>query len=157
MPVPYRRKSMTTLDKRILNRLQEDIPFTENPWEKIAVELNISENSLLKRMAYFKKKGIIRRISAVFAPRKVNFVSTLVGVKAAPGKIKETAQKINSYPEVTHNYKRNAEYNLWCALVAKDKKRIAQILRSLRKDKNIRELTEFPMVKLFKINVKFEV
>lgn len=148
---------MTFLDKKILNRLQEDIPFIERPWQSIAQELNITEDFLLKRIAYLKKKGLIRRISAVFAPRKVNFVSTLVGAKVLSGKVKQTAAKINLYPEVTHNYKRNAEYNLWFALVAKDRKRVEQILNTLKKDKNIRELNEFPVVKLFKINVKFAV
>jgi len=148
---------MTHLDKKILNRLQEDIPFVARPWQSISKELNITEDFLLKRIAYFKKKGLIRRISAVFAPRAVNFVSTLVGAKVLPSKIKQTAQMINLYPEVTHNYKRNAEYNLWFALVAKDRKRVEQILNTLKKDKFIRELTEFPVVKLFKINVKFTV
>jgi len=146
---------LSPIDKLILNRLQEDIPFVERPWQSISEELNISEDFLLKRLVTLKKKGLIRRISAVFAPRKVNFVSTLVGVKVPLSKIKETAQKINLYPEVTHNYRRNARYNLWFALVAKDKKRIAQIVSGLRKNKNIQELTEFPIVKLFKINVKF--
>lgn len=148
---------MTALDKRILNRLQDDIPFTTRPWEAIAAELNISEDLLLKRIVSFKKTGIIRRISAIFAPRKIKFTSTLVGVKAEPEKIKEAVQKINSYFEVTHNYKRNAEYNIWFTLVAKDRKRIDEIISSIRKDKSIRKLTEFPMVKLFKINVKFTI
>ena len=146
---------MTPLDKRILNRLQENIPFNPRPWNAIAAELNIGEDLLLKRIAFFKKTGVIRRISAIFAPRKIKFTSTLVGVKAAPGMIKAAVRKINSYFEVTHNYKRNAEYNIWFTLVAKDRKRIDQIITSIRKDKSIRELTEFPMVKLFKINVKF--
>lgn len=146
---------LTHTDKLILNRLQEDVPFVERPWQSVARELNITEDFLLKRIAFLKKKGLIRRISAVFAPRKVNFVSTLVGAKVFPCKIKQTAEKINLYPEVTHNYKRNARYNLWFALVAKDRKRVDQILSTLKKNKNIQELTEFPVVKLFKINVKF--
>ena len=142
------------LDKRILNRLQEDIPFVERPWKAIARELNITEAFLLKKIVFLKKEGIIRRINAVFAPRKIGFVSTLIAIKAAPSDIEKVAKKINSYPEVTHNYQRDAEYNLWFTLIAKDTKRIAQIKASLKKDKNIQRLLDFPAVKLFKINVK---
>ena len=146
---------LNKLDKCILNRLQDGIPFVKRPWEAIARELGITEGLLIKRIAFFKKKGIIRRISAVFSPRKINFVSTLVAVKAAPGSIEDIAKKINSYPEVTHNYKRGSEYNIWFTLIARKKERIARILSELKKDKNIKKISEFPTTKLFKINVKF--
>jgi len=146
---------LSLTDKRILNRLQEDIPFIERPWEAVADELNIKEEFLLERIAFFKKQGIIRRISAVFAPRKLSLVSTLVAARIAPAYIGKAVKKINSYPEVTHNYKRTGEYNLWFALVARDNKRIAQIMSQLKKDKNIEKVAEFPARKIFKINVKF--
>jgi len=148
---------LNSLDKRILNRLQNDTPFVERPWETIARDLGITENLLIKRITFFKKNGIIRRISAIFSPRKINFISTLVAVKTAPGSIGRVAKKINSYSEVTHNYRRTGEYDLWFTLVARNKKRITEILRRLKKDKNIEKLSEFPVVKLFKIDVKFRV
>lgn len=146
---------MSPLDKRILNRLQDDIPFQDRPWKIMAEELNVKEGLLLKRIASLKKRGIIRRISAVFSPAKVNFVSTLAAVKARPGRIDSAAKRINLYPEVTHNYRRNGEYDLWFTLVAKNEKRIEYIMRQLKRDKNIEMLSEFPAIKLFKINVRF--
>ena len=146
---------LSALDKRILNRLQEDIPFKARPWELIARELGIKEGHLLNRIAFFKKNGIVRRISAVFSPRKINFVSTLVAVKVTPGNITRVAKRINSYSEVTHNYRREGLYDLWFTLVAKDKLRITRILNRLKMEKDIKTISEFPMVKLFKIDVKF--
>ena len=150
-------QNLSTLDKRILNRLQEDLPFETRPWKIVARELNIKEGLLLKRIAILKKRGIIRRISAVFSPRKVNFVSTLAAIKAKPGRMDSAAKRINLYPEVTHNYRRDGKYDLWFTLVAKNKKRITQILSWLKKDKDIEDISEFPTLKLFKINVKFSV
>lgn len=152
-----RSNSLSALDKRILNRIQEDIPFEKKPWDILAGELDVKEDILLDRVALLKKKGIIRRISAVFSPGKVSFASTLVAVKTTSYNIARVAKKINSYPEVTHNYRRDGEYDIWFTLVAKNKKRIAEILRQLKRDKNIEMLSEFPAVKLFKINVRFHV
>lgn len=149
------QNKLSLLDKRILNRLQEDIPFVERPWKAIAGELGIKEDFLLTRIACLKKQGIIRRISGVFAPRQINFVSTLVAARISPAYISKAVKKINSYPEVTHNYKRSGEYNLWFTLVAPNNKRIAQIITQLKKDKNIEKISELPAVKIFKINVKF--
>ncbi len=148
---------LTSTDKRILNRLQEDIPFIERPWEAVAQGLGITENFLLKRAAFLKKKGIIRRLSAVFSPRKIGLVSTLVAVKAPLDEVKEVVKQINSYPEVTHNYKRGAAYNIWFTIVAKDIKRIAQIINQIKKNKAIKKLSDFPAVKLFKIDVNFRI
>ena len=152
-----RRDDLNALDKRILNRLQEDIPFEKRPWGITARELGITEDFIMERITFFKKKDIIRRISAVFSPRKINFVSTLAAVKIIPGNINKAVKKINSYHEVTHNYRRSGEYDLWFTLVAKNKKRIARIMRQLKSDKNIKEISEFPAIKLFKISVKFPV
>lgn len=149
--------SLSALDKRILNRLQEDLPFAARPWKTVARELHIKEGLLIKRISFLKKKGIIRRISAIFSPRKVNFVSTLVAVKTTSGSIGRVAKKISSYPEVTHNYRRGGPYGLWFTLVAGNRGQIMRIMRQLKKNKDIEKISEFPAIKLFKINVKFNV
>jgi siroheme decarboxylase len=154
---PEKENRLSAPDKRILNRLQDGIPFERKPWEVIAKELDTEEGLLLSRITFLKKAGIIRRISAVFSPRKVDFVSTLVAVKTASGKIGTTAKRINRYPEVTHNYRRSGPYDLWFTLVAGDRGRIARIIRRLKKDKDIKKISEFPAVKFFKINVNFRV
>lgn len=148
---------LDSLDKRILNRLQQDIPFEARPWQKIAKELNIGEAALLKRVDFLKKKGIIRRISATFNPAKVGFISTLVAVKVAPDNIDAAVKKINSYSEVTHNYERDAEYNIWFTLVAKKRKRIREIVKQLKKSEKIEKILELPAIKLFKIDVNLKV
>ena len=151
--VSLRRAELSRIDKQILNRLQAGIPFVARPWENIAAELLIKEGLLLKRIAFLKKQGIIRRISAGFAPGKIGFASTLIAAKVAPENIKKAVERINSYSEVTHNYKRDDEYNIWFTLVARNHERIAQIKQELTQYDKVKRLTEFPAVKLFKIDV----
>ncbi len=151
------KNKLSAIDRKILNRLQKDIPFVKRPWEAVAEELNIKEDILLKRIGLLKKKGLIRRISAGFNPRRIGFASTLIAAKISPQYLNKAVRKINLYPEVTHNYGRDSEYNLWFTLVAKNKRRITQIVSRLKKDKNIEEILELPAVKLFKIDVNFRV
>jgi len=150
--------NLSALDKRILRRLQENIPFASRPWEIIAGELNINEGVFLKRVASLKKKGIIRRISAVFSPREIGLVSTLAAIKIVPDKTKDVVKKINAFSEVTHNYRRDTEeYNIWFTIVSTSKAGIKRILSLLKQDKAVEEISEFPAIKLFKINVCFEI
>lgn len=151
------KNKLSSLDRRILNCLQEDIAFVKRPWKAIADRLKIKEEYLLKKIVSLKRQGIIRRISGIFSPRKIDFVSTLVAAKIDPRDIRRVAGRINAYPEVTHNYKRNADYNLWFTLIAPDAQRIAQIISRIKKDKAIQKVAEFPAIKIFKLNVKFPV
>lgn len=148
---------ISPVDRRILERLQQDIPFVKRPWKAMAKELGIEEKFFLNRINSLKRKGIIRRISATFNPRKAGFVSTLVAVKVAPQDIDKVARRINSYGEVTHNYKRNSEYNLWFTLVARSRRRISQIIRQIKRDKEIEHVIDLPAIRLFKIEVNFPV
>lgn len=151
------RAPLTALERRILNRIQKDIPFTTRPWAALAKALKTTEPLLLERIAFLKKKGIIRRISAAFNSRKLSCVSTLVALKTASSNVKAIARKLNSYPEVTHNYQRAGAYNLWFTLVAGDKKRLTQIIRQIEKDRRVSAVLELPAARLFKLEVNFRV
>ncbi len=137
--------------------MQEDIPFLSRPWQEVSKELNISESVLLKRVEILKKRGIIRRIAATFNPKKCGSISTLVAVKASLLMTDKVAKKINVFSEVTHNYLRDAEYNIWFTIVAQSKKRIAHIIKKLKQDKDIDSIIELPAKRLFKIDVNFKV
>ena len=145
------------MDKRILDRLQDGIPLVPNPWKEIADDLNISQKILLKRIAFLKKKGIIRRISATFNPQRLGFVSTLVAVKVSSDNIKRIVNKINRYHDVTHNYKRDSDYNVWFTIVAVNRARIDQIIEKLGEDEGVDKISELPAKKMFKINVNFKL
>lgn len=145
----------SSFDKRLLDRLQRDIPFVKRPWSALAGRLNVQEPVFLERAGALKKKGVIRRISATFDPKKMGFTSTLAAAKIAPGRIDRVAAGLNAYPEVTHSYKRGSEFNLWFTIVARGKEAAARILGQLGKDKDVLALMELPAVRIFKIKVGF--
>jgi len=148
---------ITNLDKRILDMLQQNIPFVKEPWRDLAERLGIEEGLLLERIKHLKAKGLIRRIAATFDPEKAGFVSTLIAAKVSPQRVDNVAASLNKFDEITHNYKRDSEYNLWCAAVAPDKSRIENIMRALKEDKDVDSAIELPATRLFKIKVEFSL
>ena len=118
----------------ILNRIQSDFPITSRPYLTIAKSLGFSENEVLKRITKLKQKGIIRRIGGNFVPEKLGFVSTLCAAKVPEDKIESFAAAVNRYPGVTHNYRRNNEFNIWFTFISPSMEEIEQNLKkSLRK------------------------
>jgi hypothetical protein len=85
--------------------------------------------------------------------------STLVALRVAEEKIVEVVQIINQYDNISHNYQRNNEYNVWFTLTAKNDQEINLILEQLRQKVKIakQDMLNLPTKHRFKINVVFQI
>ena len=83
------------------------------PWRE---RLGITEGEVLERLGKVKELGVLRQLSAIFDTRALGYNSALVAAKVDPDHIDEAAEVISAHPGVSHNYKRNHDYNLWYTL-----------------------------------------
>jgi DNA-binding Lrp family transcriptional regulator len=144
-------------DKRILELLQRQFPLDVRPYARAAECLGIGEGELLRRLRAMRRAGLIRRIGATFEPRQLGYVSTLVACRVPPHKVDEFAAIVNRYAEVTHNYERQHEYNVWFTLIAPSEERIAEILAQIRARSGVQECYTAPQERRYKINVRFDL
>jgi DNA-binding Lrp family transcriptional regulator len=144
-------------DKRILEALQAELPLDARPYALAAERLGITEGELLRRLRALRRKGLIRRIGATFEPRKLGYVSTLVACRVPPARVDDFAAIVNRFPEVTHNYEREHEYNVWFAVIASSEERIAEILAEIRSESGVEDCYTAPQERRYKIRVRLEV
>lgn len=144
------------IDKSILNLIQLDFPLDVHPFEKLSQVLDISEPDLLARMERLNRDGAIRRIGPVINTKKVGGISTLIALKVPESRIDEVAELINQHQEVSHNYLRQADYNIWFTVSAANRDRLEQIINDLQTETGC-PLIDLPTIRLFKIGVKFDV
>ncbi|NPV92242.1 MAG: Lrp/AsnC family transcriptional regulator [Firmicutes bacterium] len=143
-------------DRRLLNLLQSDLTFISRPFDEIAKMMGLEESEVIERINKMKKNGIIRRIGAVLDSRGMGFSSTLVAMKVPPEDLEAAAMRINAYYEVTHNYLREHEWNLWFTLIAPDRERIAAILDEINPSQRW-PMMSLPAERVYKIRAEFKI
>ena len=148
---------MDDTDRAILNRMQSDFPITSRPYLTIAGDLGLSENDVIKRLAMLKENKIIRRIGGNFVPEKLGFVSTLCAARVNEDKIDLFASIVNQYQGVTHNYKRDSEFNIWFTFIASSMEEIEKNLENISQKTGTKDIINLPATKVYKIKAHFDL
>lgn len=148
------------VDKKILNSLQAGISLVERPFLELADKLSITEQEAIDRIARLKGDQI-RQISAIFDTRTLGYKSSLVAVRVPEERLDQVASIINQHPGVTHNYKRNHEYNLWFTIAVPPNSKLGlegtvQKLGELAKVPK-EAVRLMPTLKLYKIGVQLDM
>lgn len=146
-------------DKAILQILQDDFPVVEEPWLEISNILNISQTEVLSRLKRLVNEGAILRIGPILDRSTIGLkAATLVAMRVPKDKVKDVANAINKY-NVSHNYERDHEYNIWFTLSAPTNKELAVTLEEIKQKTGVKEhdILDLPTVQRFKINVRFQL
>jgi siroheme decarboxylase len=148
---------MDEIDRKLLNRIQQDFPITAEPFAEVAARLGIGEMEVLERIGRLKADGIIRRIGAVFDLRKLGFASTLCAARVPEEGVRKFVEIVNACPGVTHNYRRDDEYNIWFTLIAPGEEELAAALTRIKRETGIDDILSLRATRTFKINARFDV
>lgn len=148
---------MDELDRKILNILQAEFPLEAEPFKAIAERLGSTQDEIIARVRKLKDDGVIRRIGAVFEPRRLGLVSTLCAARVPQDCLDEFVAKVNSLPGVTHNYLRPHEYNVWFTLTCPGEEQLEAAIRDIKDETGIADILSMRAVRVFKINTNFEV
>ncbi len=148
---------MDDLDRRILDALQHGFPLSERPFDILAQRLGVDPDLLWGRVEAMGRSGVIRRLGASLDSRKLGFRSTLAAVRVPSDLVDRAAQVIGRYPEVTHSYLRDHEFNIWFTIIAPDEERIDTILGEVREELSLEpsDVLNLPMKRLFKLDARF--
>jgi DNA-binding Lrp family transcriptional regulator len=145
------------MDRMILNEIQSHFPIEARPYQVLGEKLGCSEEEVLQRVQDLKDREVIRRIGANCNSRKLGYTSTLCAAKVPSRLMARFVEVVNSYLGVTHNYRRDHDYNIWFTLIAPSEEKIERILREIIELTGVGEVISLPAERLFKIQVDFEV
>ena len=145
------------LDRALLNALQWDFPVDPRPYATLAERLGTTEDDVCTRVIRVKEQGVLRQLSAIFDTRALGYGSSLVAAKVDPDHIDAAAEVINRHPGVSHNYKRNHDYNLWYTLAVPPGSSLDEHLDVLHRGSGASVTRKLPTIQLYKIGVKLDM
>jgi DNA-binding Lrp family transcriptional regulator len=148
---------MDEIDKKILRAVQSKLPITEKPWAALGEGLGLSEDEVIQRLKALKESGIIRRIGGNFDSTSLGWAATLCAAKVPNDKFDEFVEAVNAYPGVTHNYRREHEFNVWFTFIAETMEQIEQNLADLSETTGVADICSMPSLRKYKIKVDFPV
>ena len=146
---------MDELDKTIINHLQEGFPVCDSPYLQLALQLGISEESLLQRLRALLDSGILSRFGPLYHAEQMGGALTLAAVKAPAEQFDQIAEIINTFPEVAHNYARNHELNMWFVLATETVVQIAQVIDSIEQKTGLK-VYNMPKINEYFVGLRLE-
>lgn len=150
------------LDRLILNAIQSGFPVAPRPYRLLAeqlerdLDLPLSEDEVWRRVKALKSNGFIRRIGGVFNAGPLGYRSTLCAAKVPADKLESFSRLVNQAPQVTHNYLRSDELNVWFTFSSDRPEALGLFLADLKRQSGVEEIHVLEAEKLFKIKVDFK-
>jgi len=149
------------VDEQLLAAVQEEVPLSPRPFADIARNLDLPESQVLDRLRELRNgpHQVIRQIGAIFDSGSLGYQSTLVAAMVPEHRLTAAVAAINVHPGVSHNYRRDHDYNLWYTLAVPPDTRLglestAQVLHQRSGAVATRLL---PTLKMYKIGVKLDL
>jgi DNA-binding Lrp family transcriptional regulator len=119
--------------------------------------LGESEDAVMDRYRRLKDERIIRQVSAIFDTRKLGYRSSLVATAVEESRVDQAAEVINAHPGVSHNYRRDHEFNLWWTLAVPPDEDLDTHVNALHRLAGGISTRVLPTLKLYKIGVDLDV
>lgn len=143
-------------DLRILDALQDDLPLDHNPWETVGSRIGIPGDEVLFRLNLMAERGVLRGIAPTLESSGLKTgVSTLVALQVPEENIADVAATVNRYREVSHNFRRKGEYNLWFTLAAGSPDRIDEIIDEILALTHPIAMLNLTTIRRYKIDLRF--
>lgn len=129
-------RALTSLEKRIIHELQQDLPVVRRPFAVVAERLGISEDELLEKVREFIDDGTIRRFGATLRHQRSGYdANAMVVWEVEPEKAEAAGSILASFREVTHCYQRPSlpgwPYRLFTMIHAASQQECRQIAREM--------------------------
>ena len=146
---------MDTIDRLIINTLQEGFPICDAPYQQVAIQLGLNEQTLIERLLALLDNGTLTRFGPLYHAELMGGALTLAAVKTPSERFAEVTGMINAFPEVAHNYARNHALNMWFIIATETPEQIEQTINLIEQQTGL-TVYNMPKINEYFVGLKLE-
>jgi DNA-binding Lrp family transcriptional regulator len=147
--------TLDAMDRAIVNLLQDGVDVCDQPFAAPAADLGLDEDALIARLRELLARGVLSRFGPMFDAERLGGAFTLCAMRVPPTRFAETADFINRFAEVAHNYEREHEYNMWFVVGAASRERIDQVIEHIESHTGI-EVMDMPKLEEYYVGLRLQ-
>jgi len=149
--------TLTEQARAVLNQLQDHYPLVERPYAEVGARLGLTEDEVLAHLRAARAAGVVRQVCAIYDTKALGYASALVAMRVAPEQLDAAAAVINAHPGVSHNYRRNHDFNLWFTVAMPPGNDLDAVIARLHELARAESTRPMPTLNLFKIGVTLDM
>ena len=142
---------------RLLDLLQDHYPLVARPYAALGEQLGISEDETLERLREARASGVIRQVCAIYDTKALGYSSALVAMRVPAEGLRRAAHVVNAHPGVSHNYRRNHDFNMWFTVAMPPGVDLDAVIDRLHVLAGAESTRPMPTLHLFKIAVTLDM
>lgn len=150
---PAASVELDALDRRIVNRLQDGLPLTPEPFAAIGAELGCTEADVISRTERMLAAGVLTRFGPFYDATAMGGAFCLCAIAVPAERFDEVTALVNAHDEVAHNYERSHALNMWFVLATETTSGIERTARVIEQETGLRVLL-FPKLEEFFIGFR---
>lgn len=147
---------MDSMDRAIINRLQDGFPICERPFATVASELGLAESELIERVQHLLDARVLSRFGPMYHAERLGGALSLAAMKIPPQDFDRVASQVNALPEVAHNYEREHELNMWFVLATETAQGQLAAIEKIERDTGY-HVYNMPKLDEYFVELKFKV
>ncbi|NML25068.1 Lrp/AsnC family transcriptional regulator [Zoogloea dura] len=117
--------TLDTLDRHLINTLQEGFPLVDEPWRVVAEAVGSTPEEVLERVRRLRETGVLTRFGPMFQIERLGGRFVLAALAVPEERFDAVTAVVNALPEVAHNYRRTHRLNMWFVLATEKPEGIA--------------------------------
>lgn len=134
---------MDSLDRQLINTLQQGLPVCENPFAAVAEQLDSSESTVMNRVQQMLDSGLLSRFGPMFDAGCLGGAFTLAAIKVPESRFDEVCDIVNSFDQVAHNYQRQHVLNMWFVIGTETQDEINTVIKQIEQQTGL-EVVNMP-------------
>jgi DNA-binding Lrp family transcriptional regulator len=143
--------------RRLLDLVQEGFPLDPRPFRVLGEQIGIDEADALARFRAARAAGVVRQVCAIYDTKALGYSSALVAMKVDADRLRAAAAVVNAHPGVSHNYRRNHDFNMWLTVAMPPGHDLDAVIQRLHELSGAESTRPMPTIRLFKIAVNLDM